>query len=451
MPTKVLTEAERTVAAGIVEDPRWFAETVLGCHPYEKQAGILEAMRTHRRVSIAGANGSGKDFMAARAILWWMASRYPAKAIVTGPTTRQVNDVIWGEVRAAYYAARYPLGGRMFDVPRLRFGEDHFVLGFSTDNPYNLQGFHSPNLLVVITEAHAMRQQDIDALRRLNPSCFLMLGNPFSAAGEFYDAHHTRRHLYKAIELSAYDTPNLDEDAPINGRPEFPGMVTKQDVADRREEWGEDSPLYISGVLGQFPDHMDDTVVPLYVATEAAARTSEADGPVVVACDVARYGRDNTVVFRRQGHVARMIWRVHGRDTMKIAGWLHNYAKENKPASIVVDDTGVGGGVTDRLRELDIGCKLIAFNGGETAHKPSLYSNAISEAWMLMRAWFLEGGADIENDPSLIGQVSGRQYSYQSDRRIILESKKKMAKSPDEADALAMTFAGPKGGTKVWL
>ena len=62
---------------------------------------------------------------------------------------------------------------------------------------------------------------------------------------------------------------------------------------------------------------------------------------------------------------------------------------------------------------------------------------------MLMRKWFLdeEGHADIENDNSLISQISGRGYTYQSDKTIRLESKKDMVKSPDEADALAMTFA----------
>ena len=72
-----------------------------------------------------------------------------------------------------------------------------FALGFSTDNPYNLQGFHSPNLLVAVTEAHAVEQQHMDALKRLNPKLLVLSGNPLALTGEFYDSQHGKRELYE--------------------------------------------------------------------------------------------------------------------------------------------------------------------------------------------------------------------------------------------------------------
>ncbi len=422
-------------------DPEYFLRDILGARPYPKQIEMMLAIRDHRRVSVVGCNSSGKDWTAGRAVLWWLCSRSPAKVIVTGPTTRQVADIVWNEIRAAFRNTRYPIGGRLYDSPRWQFSEDHFAVGFSTDNPYNLQGYHSPNLLVVVTEAHAVKSSDINGLRRLNPSCMLMTGNPFATAGEFYDSHHAQRELYATIQISAFDTPNI-----LEGHEVIPGMVTVQDIEDRKDEWGEDSPLYVAGVLGEFPDSLDDTIVPLWAATGAVKRQSEVQGDVTLACDVARFGRDKTVVFRREGAVARIVWRVQGRDTMKIAGWLQNYVNDNDVATLVIDDTGVGGGVTDRLREVGTGnTRLVAFNGGEKAKDSDRYVNATSEAWMGMRDWFLEEDADIEQDPALIGQLTTRGFSYQSDRRIIIESKSKMLKSPDEADALAMTFA-PSGG-----
>ena len=89
----------------------------------------------------------------------------------------------------------------------------------------------------------------------------------------------------------------------------IPGMVTQEDIDDRKEEWGEDSSMYVGSVLGKFPDNLDDAVVPLWAATEAANRGMEPEGPVVLACDVARFGHDKTVVVRRQGPVARIVWR----------------------------------------------------------------------------------------------------------------------------------------------
>ena len=221
-------------------------------------------------------------------------------------------------------------------------------------------------------------------------------------------------------------------------------MVTKTNIEQRKAEWGEDSPMYLASVLGKFPDSLDDTIVPLWAAVEAANRTATADGNVILACDVARFGQDRTVVVERQGDVARIKWRVQGRNTMEIAGWLGAYVADNHVDIVVVDDTGVGGGVVDRLREISLnGARLVPFQGGASARDKEHYSNAIAESWMLMRKWFLDedGHADIENDNSLISQISGRGYTYQSDKTIRLESKKDMVKSPDEADALAMTFA----------
>ena len=219
-----------------IKDPVAFVKGVLGEEPYDKQEQILRAVGRFRRVSVVGCNGSGKDWAAARAVLWWIRSRSPVKAIVTGPTTRQVDDIVWTEIRAAYSRAADALGGRMFRTSRYELDDQNFALGFVSNSPYNLQGFHSPNLMVVITEAHAVREADIDAIRRLNPSRLLMTGNPFVAAGTFYDSHHAKRELYQTVQINAFDTPNIVEQRVV-----IPGMITQEDIDDRKEEWGEDN------------------------------------------------------------------------------------------------------------------------------------------------------------------------------------------------------------------
>ena len=318
------------------QDPVTFVREVLGEKPYEKQVEILRAVARSRRVSVVGCNGSGKDWAAARAVLWWVHSRSPAKAIVTGPTSRQVDDIVWNEIRYAYSQAPDSFPGRMFRTSRYELDDQTFALGFTTSSPYNLQGFHSPNLLVVITEAHAVRAADIDAIRRLNPTRLLMTGNPFVIAGVFYESHHSRRELYSTVQIGALDTPNIRQQRVV-----VPGMITQEDINDRKEEWGEESALFIGSVLGKFPDNLDDVVVPLWAATEAARRELKPEGPVVLACDVARFGQDKTVVMRRQGPVARIVWRVRGHDTMKIVGFLKAYCDRHDVETLVVDDTGV--------------------------------------------------------------------------------------------------------------
>ena len=415
--------------------------------PYEKQVEILKAMSRSRRVSVVGCNGSGKDWAAARVVLWWMNTRHPAKAIVTGPTARQVDDIVWNEIRYAYGNAQDRLAGRMFRTSRYALDEQSFALGFATNSPYNLQGFHSPNLLVVITEAHAVDDGDMDAIRRLNPTRLLMTGNPFVTAGVFYDSHHSRRELYKTVQIGAFDTPNVKARRVL-----VPGMVTRRDIADRKDEWGDDSPLYVGGVLGQFPDDLEETAVPLRAATEAARRELKAEGPVVLGCDVARFGHDKTVVVRRQGQVARIVWRVRGHDTMETVGFLKRYCDEHRIDSIVVDDTGVGGGVVDRLREVrPRGARVVAFKGGASPESDGYFMNRVGEVWWIMRQAYIAGELDTDDDPALIGQVASRGYKRESDGRIHLQSKYKMRKSPDEADALAMTFAVKRDRVRIWV
>ena len=216
---------------------------------------MLEALVDHRRVSVVGANGSGKDWAAGRAVLWWLETRPESKALTLGPTQRQVDEVVWQEMREAYAAAEGRLSGRMLKSA-YRIDEQRFALGFSTNNALNIQGFHSDQLLVVVTEAHAMPQLQMDAIKRLQPNRLLLVGNALSRDGEFYDSHHAKRNLYHRMAISAFDTPNFTgEDG---GRR---GMITPEDVEEFAADYGEDHPLYAASVLAQFPDTLEDSLI----------------------------------------------------------------------------------------------------------------------------------------------------------------------------------------------
>lgn len=446
----------------LLDDPVEF-KYLVSANTYSKQDEMTRAVFTSPRVTVSGANGTGKDFQAARIALAWLTLLEPAKVVVIAPTHRQVEDIFWNEMRAAFRskAFREPWGLKMFPgsarVECLYDAEEHFGVGFATKDKAagvnqmptgeGLQGYHSPNLLAIISEAHAVQQAHIDEIRRLNPRCTLMTGNPFTASGEFYDSHHSKRHLYQSIQISAFDTPNLRDIAPEEGYADYPGMVTKKDVRERAEEWGEDNPLYIAGVKGEFPDNLDDMViVPLYAAQAAAQRTSEPSGTVRVACDVARYGADKTVVMRRQGDHAEIVHSTQGADLMKTTGFLKRYIMENLVDELVVDETGLGSGVVDRLRELGTGrTRLVGFNFGGSPKDKDRFVNAGAECYWAMRQWCMEEPADIPNSAPLLSGMSGRLYSIDSRGRTKLQPKEEMHRSPDEADALAMTFVQDKG------
>ena len=436
------------------QEPAPFLNDVLGIPLppigyYSKQLEMMEAVRDHRRVAVLGANGTGKDWVAGRLVLWWLQYHKPAKVLILGPTHKQVSEIVWKETRMGYYTSKTPLGGQMLETPKWTLSDEAFVLGFATDQPYNIQGFHSPHLLIILTQAHQLTPDEFQAVKTLNPERLVMTGNPLTLAGEFYEAFHSKADLWHTIRISAFESPNVQE-----GKEIIPGLVSLRDVEERKAEYGEDSAFYQASVLGVFPESLEDCLIQRPWVDKAINSIMSHNGPPLLACDVGR-GGDKSVLMRRDGK-AELLWRGVTPDIMLVVGKIKEYLDihpecENR---VVIDDTGVGGGVTDRLKEL--GVKAIPFIAGEKAKDDRRFANATAEAWGLMADAFRSGEISIPNDPALITQLITRQYKIQSDRRIILESKAdlraKGGRSPDEADALAMTFSpAATRRMRVWV
>ena len=453
------------------DDPEWFFNVILGCPTYvpgsgkpglyPKQIETSNSVRDNRRTAEVGANGTGKDYKSGRLMLWWMYAYDDAMVIVYGPTSRQVNEIIWKEGRVAFHGSNVPLPGRMYTgASKYVIGDFREAQGFSSDSSATgagIQGFHSGHLLVIVTEAHGVTQPEIDALLRLNPNRMLLTGNPLSTGGEFYDAFHSKREIYNTITISAFDTPNVIERKDI-----IPGMVTLEDVQDRAIEFGEDSSYYRQAILGEFPEDAEDALIPLSKANAAVARDLTRVPPCVLpsesailGVDVARGGGgDNSIIAYRWGPIVRILFKSKTTDPMGLAGQVQLALDEHPEVeTVVVDDTGVGGGTTARLEELDIDASVVAFIAGGKADAPEKFYNATAEAWWHMRLAFMGGDVDTEADEAFIAQVTTRMYRVQSDKTIRLESKDEMKKrlrhSPDEADAVAMTYSPAVGPPRI--
>ena len=473
--TSVTTEQAQELIK-VWSDPVYFVQNVLNEPLFRRQGEILRAIKDESFVSVVGANGTGKDWTAARAILWWISMHKESIVVVIGPTHRQVADVVWKEVRVGYQSAinnNKPLGGSMTKLPRWEITDRRFAVGFATDSEFNIQGYHSPRLLLVITEAHGVADSHIDAGMRLNPSRVLMTGNPFTTEGKFYDSHHSSRDLWHPIQISAYDTPNVK-----NGEISVPGLINSQQVERRKLELGEDNPMFVAGVLGEFPDALDETLISLKIARAAVTNKLAPGNSIILGVDVAREGNDRTVVVRRDGPVARILWSVQGWDTERVAGWVGRYM-ESHPATgeaqsyCLIDSVGIGAGVFDKLANGDYTYELQEFKGGSKAIDKERFKDRNAEAWYNIREALLAGELDLDSNcpcagvldtckqnvdgealNRMVAQLSSRQYIIEGDRRIRLESKdnlrKKGRRSPDEADALAMTFSVRERVLEVW-
>ena len=169
--------------------------------------------------------------------------------------------------------------------------------------------------------------------------------------------------------------------------------------------------------------------------------------PLIISVDVARFGDDRSIIFFRRGRDARTIkpLQFKGMDTMTFADRIAEQIKLHKPAAVFIDETGVGGGVVDRLRQTGYNRVIRGVNAGEKARDPEKYYNKRAEMWCEMRSWLQYG--KISNDTFLLDDLTGPEYSYDLQGRLQLEKKSDMKKrgldSPDLGDALAYSFAYP--------
>ena len=94
-------------------EPLWWAKNVLGVKPWPLQAQIIEAIASKKRITVRSCSGSGKSWDASVVALWFLYNHYPATVITTAPTFRQVESILWREIRRRFHTARVPLGGKL--------------------------------------------------------------------------------------------------------------------------------------------------------------------------------------------------------------------------------------------------------------------------------------------------------------------------------------------------
>jgi len=175
-------------------------------------------------------------------------------------------------------------------------------------------------------------------------------------------------------------------------------------------------------------------------------REIEEEDKKVVSADIARFGDDEIVIDYLLGN--RLVEQdvSNKQSLMETVGRIINKRKVFNARMLVVDDAALGGGVTDRLREMDE--KVLAVNGGERAGDDDKFANLKSEIWWYAREQFEKGKVSIINDPLLIRQLGIVKHSYRSNGKIIVEPKDevktRLGRSPDRADAFTLGLWGAR-------
>lgn len=384
----------------------------------------------------------------------------------TAPTFRQVEGNLWKEIRRAYKQAKVPLG----TAPNLTFwriDDGWGAEGLSTDDPNAFQGAHEEHVVLIVDEAPGIKPVLWDAFEGILTSAhcrMLLIGNPTEASGKFYEIWNDPDIPADAkIAISAFDTPNFtafgitEEDIAngiwrekITGPLPFPKLVTPAWVAARYRKWKPGSPMYESRVLGQFPSSGTKCVIPLSWIEAACARweTMPVEGAARIGVDVARYGDDETVFAIRHGRKITRLRAERKQSVTTTAGQAVEEARnEGGTELILVDDSGVGGGVTDIL--LDDNLPAVGINAGWGALDPEHFVGFRDEMWWMMRERLDPSVPENEqialpDDEDLKAQLSAPTYDYTRKGQIKVESKDEMRdrglSSPDRADAVILSF-----------
>lgn len=425
--------------------PAEFVEDLLNVEPQDWQREVMQAVaEKHRRLSIRSGHGVGKSSCASWLMIWYLLTRYPCKVVVTAPTASQLFDALFAECKRWIKELPSPLRNLLemkSDRIELAASPTEAFISARTsrsESPESLAGVHAEHVLLVVDEASGVPESVFEAaygsMSGKNATTIL-LGNPTRSSGYFFETHTRLRDSWWTKKVSCEDSHLVSED-----------FIKEMEV-----KYGADSNAMKVRCYGEFPTAEDDTLISLHAVEQASKRTVEQpEGtPVVWGLDVARYGDDASVLCIRKGRhlVSLQSWKK--LSLMELSGRvldLLNTADE-PPDEILVDSIGLGAGVLDRLRELDIPARGV--NVSESPAMADRYANLRAELWDLTKSWFNEE-VQIPNDDSLIADLTAPRYSFNSSGKMIVESKaetkKRLGRSTDFADSLVLTFASSAAG-----
>ena len=218
----------------------------------------------------------------------------------------------------------------------------------------------------------------------------------------------------------------------------FPEVLRKEMEWDKAN----DPEAYAHKWLGEPIAQGDKAIMERKRVLAAMDRVASDEGAIEIGVDVARYGGDRTEFVKRKG-LREIDRKTYTKlSTVEVCNYLELFA-DNKNVPLKIDDTGVGGGVSDEMEVR--GYNVVRINFGAKAADPDKYPNLISEAWFYLNSILDE--VSIANDTDLLMELTTRQWVMDNKGRRGVESKKTYKdrgnRSPDKADATILCFYEP--------
>lgn len=415
------------------------------------------AETAQRMLALIACKGPGKSHALANAGMWWMFTRWHANGIALSITQNNLRDCLWSElarvrerskllqhyfdftasrIMGKGYEDTWWLSARSFPQDADKATQDKTIAGVHGRHPFALcdESGDYPDGVVVAVEAI------LSTLVEGKPpdGRVMLAGNPTSTEGPLYRVLKKDRKRWWVHQITS---------DPMD--PNRTPRVDKEWAQAQIDTWGRDSDYVKVNILGQFPSQQANKLIGPDLALEASQRKVPEgfeEDPLIYGLDVARYGDNASVLFKRQGNMTwrPLVWRE--LSLMSLADRIAEEYASDQPEAVFIDQAGVGGGVIDRLRQIGIPVLAIDFGGSPLDAR---FQDRRSEMYWKMADWLKKGGV-IPDMADLRSELVAPGFAYKATGKVTrfkLESKDEMRKrgvaSPDRADALALTFAAP--------
>lgn len=431
-------------------EPHNMVRQLFGVEPDSWQLKELKAFPTSQRMALQACKGPGKT--AELAWIGWnfMLTRPKPKVAATSITAENLSDCLWTEM--AKWQSRSPLLQQMFEWNKTRivcrqFPEEWWMSARSwsktadiTAQADTLAGLHADYLLFLLDETGSMPKAVMAAaeaaLSTGIETHIVQAGNPTQNEGPLFDAATVERKYWRVCE--------------ITGDPDDPMRSPRIDIEWARkqiETYGRDDPWVRTNVLGKFPLNSTNALIGIEDVRKAQSRVLRpedyASQAKIVAVDVARSGDDRSVIVRRQGLQMFEPEILRDIDGTQGAGRLSMHVAEWKPDAIFIDTTG-GYGYAWLDAALALGLPAIGVQFGGSPMAPGFLNKRAEMLWELSK-WIKRGGA-LPKTSELVAELTTPTYRFQKDK-IVVEPKesvkKRLGRSPDIADSMALSFAYP--------
>ncbi len=404
------------------------------------------------RIARASGHGIGKSSLVAMVTKWGIDTCEDTRVVVTANTETQIINKTWPEVtkwsglainRDWFRPSATSLVSTCMGHERSWRAD---AVTWSATNIEAFAGLHNmgKRIILIFDEASGIIDPVWDVAQGALTDAhteiiWLAFGNPTKNTGRFRELFGKHRGLWSTRQIDSRTVEGTNKDY----------------LNELIDTYGIDSDLVKVRVLGQFPSASSMQFIGSDIVDEARVRpigeTLTSD-PVIFGVDCARFGDDHSTLAIRSGRDARSReWKRWNQvDAMTLAGDIALQAQVHHPDAIFVDAGNIGAAVVDRLRQLIPNTLISEVWFGAKSMRDAEFNdhrvkvaNKRAEMWTNMREW-LKGGC-IPDHQGLCDDLIGPEYTFDIDQRILLEKKEHMKArslpSPDDADALACTFA----------